>query len=187
MLEVFSRDRNTDFEFFEFTDDEIKYKTKDVYDIDPQTKTIYRSLGNGTIILNGIPITIDNVSEEQIEYINNIVELHKEKYKIFKENYKPRFAKYTFGNDIADIVTNTTVIEVPDPRHFKEWTQIKGFEYLQHFLDEYKKQNNKGIKVRKNDMNPVSWTQEKRGFYMSKLTYEDKINIYILIKKGECQ
>lgn len=36
-------------------------------------------------------------------------------------------------------------------------------------------------------MNPVSWTQEKRGFYMSKLTYEDKINIYILIKKGECQ
>ena len=93
MLEVFSRDRNTDFEFFEFTDDEIKYKTKDVYDIDPQMKTIYRSLGNGTIILNGIPITIDNVSEEQIEYINNIVELHKEKYKIFKENYKLRFAK----------------------------------------------------------------------------------------------
>ena len=149
MLEVFSRDRNTDFEFFEFTDDEIKYKTKDVYDIDPQMKTIYRSLSNGTIILNCIPITIDNVSEEQIEYINNIVELHKEKYKIFKENYKPRFAKYTFGNDIADIVTNTTVIEVPDPRHFKEWTHIKGFEYLQHFLDEYKKQNNKGIKVRK--------------------------------------
>ena len=106
MLEVFSRDRNTDFEFFEFTDDEIKYKTKDVYDIDSQTKTIYRSLGNGTIILNGIPITID-------------------------------------------IVTNTTVIEVPDSRHFKEWTHIKGFEYLQHFLDEYKKQNNKGIKVRK--------------------------------------
>lgn len=33
-------------------------------------------------------------------------------------------------------------------------------------------------------MNPVSWTQEKRGFYMSKLTYEDKINIYI-DKKGE--
>ena len=28
MLEVFSRDRNTDFEFFEFTDDEIKYKKR---------------------------------------------------------------------------------------------------------------------------------------------------------------
>lgn len=27
-------------------------------------------------------------------------------------------------------------------------------------------------------MNPVSWTQEKRGFYMTKLTYEDKINLY---------
>ena len=33
-------------------------------------------------------------------------------------------------------------------------------------------------------MNPVSWTQEKRGFYMSKLTYEDKINIYIDKKGG---
>ena len=27
----------------------------------------------------------------------------------------------------------------------------------------------------RNDMNPVSWTW-KRGFYMSKLSYEDKIN-----------
>ena len=26
-------------------------------------------------------------------------------------------------------------------------------------------------------MNPVSWTK-KRGFYMSKLSYEDKINLY---------
>ena len=33
-------------------------------------------------------------------------------------------------------------------------------------------------------MNPVSWTQKKRGFYMSKLTYEDKINIYTEKKKG---
>ena len=149
MLEVFSRDRGTDFEFFEFTCDEIKYKTKDVYDIDSQTKTIYRNLGNGTIILDGMPIVIDNVSEEQIEYINNIVELYKEKYKILKKDYKPRFVRYTSGNDVVDIFTNTTAIEVPDPRHFKEWAYIKGFEYLQHFLDEYEKQNSKGIKVRK--------------------------------------
>ena len=27
-------------------------------------------------------------------------------------------------------------------------------------------------------MNPVSWTQ-KRGFCMAKLTYEDKINLYM--------
>ena len=33
-------------------------------------------------------------------------------------------------------------------------------------------------------MNPVSWTQEKRGFYMSKLTYEDKINMYSDKKNG---
>ena len=31
-------------------------------------------------------------------------------------------------------------------------------------------------------MNPVSWTQ-KRGFYMSKLSYEDKNNIYQERKK----
>ena len=33
-------------------------------------------------------------------------------------------------------------------------------------------------------MNPVSWTR-KRGFYMSKLTYEDKINNYKERKNGE--
>ena len=32
-------------------------------------------------------------------------------------------------------------------------------------------------------MNPVSWTW-KRGFYMSKLTYEDKINMYSDKKNG---
>ena len=34
-------------------------------------------------------------------------------------------------------------------------------------------------------MNPVSWTKQKRGFYMSKLTYEDKLNIYKERKNGE--
>ena len=32
-------------------------------------------------------------------------------------------------------------------------------------------------------MNPVSWTQ-KRGFYMSKLTYEDRVEIYNKRKNG---
>ena len=32
-------------------------------------------------------------------------------------------------------------------------------------------------------MNPVSWTK-KRGFCMSKLTYEDKISIYEESKQG---
>ena len=32
-------------------------------------------------------------------------------------------------------------------------------------------------------MNPVSWTQ-KRGFYMGKLSYEDKVKIYYEKKKG---
>ena len=33
------------------------------------------------------------------------------------------------------------------------------------------------------DMNPVSWTK-KRGFYMGKLSYEDKINLYNDKKQG---
>ena len=33
-------------------------------------------------------------------------------------------------------------------------------------------------------MDPVSWTKKKRGFYMSKLSYEDKINLYNDRKKG---
>ena len=33
-------------------------------------------------------------------------------------------------------------------------------------------------------MNPVSWTKKKRGFYMSKLSYEDRINLYNDRKKG---
>ena len=37
---------------------------------------------------------------------------------------------------------------------------------------------NKYLKKMLNDMNPVSWTKQKRGFYMSKLSYEDKIEIY---------
>ena len=37
---------------------------------------------------------------------------------------------------------------------------------------------NKIKNVDYDDMNLVSWTKEKRGFYMSKLTYEDKINSY---------
>ena len=33
-------------------------------------------------------------------------------------------------------------------------------------------------------MDPVSWTKKKRGFYMSKLSYEDKINLYNDRKEG---
>ena len=64
MLEVFVKNRGVDFEFFVFTDDEINYKTKNDYNIDSQTKALYHSLNNGTIILDGVPITVDNVSKE---------------------------------------------------------------------------------------------------------------------------
>ncbi len=149
MLEIFSRDREIDFEFFVFTNNEIKYTTKNYYDIDNQTKKLYRSLTNGTIILDGIPINIDNVTEEQINYIKSVADAFKEKVETYKKNYKPRYIRYTSGNDIVHIIANTKTMEIPFPGNFKEWAHIKGFAYLQHFLEEYKKQNSKGIKVRK--------------------------------------
>ena len=153
MLEVYLKDRGFDFEFFVFSNNEIEYTVKKYSDVDAQTKELYRSLNTGTIILNDIPISIDNISKEQIEYINNIVELYKEKYKIFKENYKPCFIRYTSGNDVVDMIANTKTVEIPDRIHFKEWAYIKGFEYLQNFLDEHEKQNSKGIMVRKKIFN----------------------------------
>ena len=33
-------------------------------------------------------------------------------------------------------------------------------------------------------MNPVSWTKKKRGFYMGKLSYDDKIKLYEERKNG---
>lgn len=149
MLEIFLRDRGTDFEFFTFSNNGIQYAVKKYDDVYNQTKKLYSNLNNGTIILDGVPITIDNISKEQIEYINNVVQLYIEKYKMFKENYKPRFINYTSGNDIVDVLVSSKTIEIPDRKHFKEWAYIKGFEYLQHFLDEYEKHNSKGFKVRK--------------------------------------
>lgn len=35
-----------------------------------------------------------------------------------------------------------------------------------------------------NDMNPVSWTKQKRGFCMTKICYEEKINLYYDRKNG---
>ena len=34
MLEIYSRDRETDFEFFVFDGNNIKYKTIDIYELD---------------------------------------------------------------------------------------------------------------------------------------------------------
>ena len=36
--------------------------------------------------------------------------------------------------------------------------------------------------VRLYDMNPVSWTWRNEVFIMSKLSYEDKINLYVDMK-----
>ena len=33
-------------------------------------------------------------------------------------------------------------------------------------------------------MNPVSWTKQKRGFCMTKISYEERINLYYNRKNG---
>ena len=48
---------------------------------------------------------------------------------------------------------NEKQIELPNPRQFTEWAHIKGFEYLERFYNEYKKQNSLEVKVRKKVMN----------------------------------
>ena len=148
MLEVFSRDRDFDFEFFEISDTDIKYKTKNYGDVDKETKKLYHSLDNGTILLDGIPITIDNVSDKQMELITTISELHKDKYKKIKENYIPCFIKHTSGNNISSIIANKKVTEIPDRKHFKEWAYIKGYEFLQNYINEYYKKNSNEFKFK---------------------------------------
>lgn len=152
MLEIFSRDRGTDFEFFVFSDNEIKYKIKNKYEVCNQTKELYRNINTGTIILNEIPITIDNVTEEQVEYIKNIIDFFKERVQIYKDNYNPFIVKYTSGNDIFDLSANKKAMELANPKQFKEWVHITGFEHLEYFYNEYKKQNSVEFKVRKRIM-----------------------------------
>lgn len=153
MLEVFSRDRELDFEFFVFTSGEIKYRTRDCYEMSKELKDWYHSLEPGTIILDGAPISIDNVTDEQLEYIKDVADSFADKILDYKENYKPLYMRHTSGNSIGDIISNKSIIEVPDPKHFKEWVHIKGFDFIQNFLDEYERQNSKGNKTRSRFIN----------------------------------
>ncbi len=149
MLEVFSRDRELDFEFFVFTNGEIKYKTRDCYEMSKELKDWYRNLEPGTIILNGTPISIDNVTDEQLEYIKDVADSFADKVLDYKKNYKPLYMRHNSGNSVSEIITNKGIIEVPDPKHFKEWVHIKGFDFIQNFLDEYERKNSKVNKTRK--------------------------------------
>ena len=146
MLEIYSRDRETDFEFFVFDGDNIKYKTIDSYDLDKKTRAYYRSLDEGTIILDGTPISKDNITKEQANYLYSVAELDKEKYKRIKKDYTPCYLRVIGGSSISEIVDNVSVIEVPDIDNIQGWIYIRGYELLQSFINEYEKQNNKGNK-----------------------------------------
>lgn len=148
MLEIFSRDRDFDFEFFEISDSDIKYKLKKYGTIDNNTKELYKTLEYGTVVIDGVPVTVDNVSKEQLECINTASELFKDKYKEYKSSYTPYYFRYTSGSSMAEVIANKNIIEVPDPKHFKEWAFIKGYEGIQNFIDEYQKQNNKYYNVK---------------------------------------
>lgn len=62
MLKVFLRDRGFDFEFFVFTDNQIKYEVENTDKINDKRKELYRSLNMGTILLDDFPISVDNVT-----------------------------------------------------------------------------------------------------------------------------
>ena len=138
MLEVFSKDRETDFEFFRFTNGHVNYLTKNIYDMDEQDIDFYCGLPSGTILIDNEPIDVDNVSSEEIKQIKAIMNSLKSKVYIYKKNYKPVYMKV-----VSEDMNNVNVVEVPDWRHFKEWTHITGFEYLQNFMNEYKNTNKK--------------------------------------------
>ncbi|MBR2678912.1 MAG: hypothetical protein IKE63_05800 [Bacilli bacterium] len=141
MLEVFSRDRGTDFEFFVFGKDSIKYRVRDYHNLNADMKQFYKSLENGTLLINNNPLSIENVTEEQIEYIKNIMMLFQDKVDEYRKSYKPVFLNHTYGNSLFDIIGNKNRVEVPDPKKMKEWTHIKGFEYLESFISNYEKSN----------------------------------------------
>ena len=147
MLEVFSRDRGTDFEFFVFGKDSIKYRTRDYHNLNDDMKQFYKGLDDGTLLINNIPVDVENVTEEQMEYIKNVMVLFQDKVDEYRKSYKPVFINHTSGSSLFDIIKNKNRIEVPDPKKMKEWTHIKGFEYLESFVSNYEK-NNKSIRHR---------------------------------------
>ena len=143
MLEVFSRDRGTDFEFFVFSNDSIKYMTRQYYDVNANMKKFYKSLENGTLLIDNIPINSENVTEEQIEYIKSVMLFFADKVEEYRKSYKPRFVNYTSGGNLFDMIKNKNRIEIPDPKNMKEWSHIKGFEYLESFISNYEKKNHR--------------------------------------------
>ena len=54
---------------------------------------------------------------------------------------------------------------------------MKWMRQLKNFIKQ-RKTKKKTMAYHYNDMNPVSWTKQKRGFCMSKLSYEERINLY---------
>ena len=97
MLEVFSRDRGTDFEFFVFGKDSIKYRVRDYHNLNADMKQFYKSLDDGTLLINNNPLSIEDVTEEQIEYIKNIMMLFEDKVDEYRKSYKPVFLNHTYA------------------------------------------------------------------------------------------
>ena len=150
MIEFFLSDRGRgcyDFEFFVFDSDSIMYITKKYDSLTPRMKKFYKSLENGTLLIDNMPINVENATDQQIEYIKNVMLSFKEKVEEYRKYYKPGFIAYSRGNTLSDIKTNNNKIELPNPRMMKEWAHIKGFEYLENFIYtiENNNCNHKGI------------------------------------------
>ena len=122
MLEIFLEDREYDFTFFVFDGNDFRYEAKSINNLNSQEIDFYRSLANGTIILNNVALDVNNVSKEQAKYVKLVKTLVKKQVSKYKKDYQPKFIKYASGNDPIDWSKNMKRIEVPDPKKFKEWT-----------------------------------------------------------------
>lgn len=117
MIEIFSRDRGTDYELFTYQNGMFEYTTKGK---NPKNRKLYHGLNRGTIILDGVVLKSEEITEEQIEYLKDVLSMLSSEVASYKREYKPVYYRYTRGANVSEMIANANVIEIPDMRKFKE-------------------------------------------------------------------
>lgn len=139
MLEIYYKDEGKYFEFFELDVEkkDIKYKTRDYNDISIDDMYLYKSYRDGTILDNGEPIDSYNATEEQYEYIKNLISIYREKYNQYKNSYVPSNLKRL--NLFVKKSSKLVIYEAPNYEQFHQWAYITAFEFLKDFILRYDK------------------------------------------------
>ena len=147
MLEIFSRDRDIDYEIFAYYNEKFYYTTKEK---NKQNNALYSGLDSGTLILDGVVLNNTEATLEQVEYIKDILNSFSAIIDTYRKNYNPAYVKYTFGLTMGDIFMNKNVFEVPNRKQFHEWTYLNAYDYLEKFVYEFERQNHsKSLKKKK--------------------------------------